>query len=532
MEFPVSQEEPIFTTTANGAVKTASIRVKRTAAPLGDLTAIPFVTTQQFTYDAEGVLIGSKDEGNRVITQLYDHDKQFVVATGININADPTTNERIAYSSFETTSGSGGWDLSKASTTGTAITGTKYFALSGGSISTTGTSFPTQYLMKLTLWASTSSISISGISSGSTPVKTGPTRRGFTYYEYDIQPAGGKITITGSANLDEVRLYPAKGRMVTNAYDPLLGKIAECDQNNRVTYFEYDTKGRLKIVRDDQAQIVKMYEYNDKQNMEKCPAVFYNNPVYYMVQRSTCSGDFRSGFVEYLVPAARYSSSTSQEHADLMANIDAVMNGNNFANANAPCLPVYYNTAASITLTKEGCDINYGSVGTSVTYTVPARTYFSLISLEDANDQRDADLDANGQKYADINGTCIQTTVAQWEGIESTLRCKTIGGNPTGDTEMQYKDMNPNSSTYNQTRWELVPDNPLGCVPPTPTCPDEHWKYINGSCEEGILYWILNDGYDYNMGMYRCYYQYSFSDGSVYVKTVYSTIPCYEHPIN
>jgi hypothetical protein len=522
----VSLEEPLFITVASGLVKTESIRVKRTNVPMSNLSTVPFVTVQEFNYDADGLLIGSRDEGNRYVSQLYDYDKQFVVATGININSQLFTTERFAYSSFETTSGTGGWDLSKAATSGTSITGGKYFALSGGSISTSGSSFPTQHPMKLSLWASTSAVTITGISSGATPVKTGPTRRGFTYYEYDVQPNGGKITITGSANIDEVRLYPAKGRMVTNSYDPLLGKTSECDQNNRVTYFEYDTKGRLRIVKDDQGHIVKMYEYNDKQKMEKCPAVFYNSPVYHMVQRTNCTGDFIGGFVEYVVPAARYSSSFSQEHADLLANIDAWTSGSTYANANAPCVPVYYNTARSVSFTKEGCDETYGYVGSVVTYTVPQRVYFSLISLEDANDQRDTEIDANGQKYANDNGTCLQTTVAQWEGIESTMRCKTVGGNTTGETEMQFKDMNPSSSTYNQLRWEVLPTNPLGCVVSNPPCPEEHWQYINGVCEQGTLYMTVNDGYDSTMGMWRCLQYYSYSNGFVYVRTVYGPIPC------
>ncbi|MFZ1527280.1 MAG: DUF5977 domain-containing protein [Ferruginibacter sp.] len=47
-----------------------------------------------------------------------------------------------------------------------------------------------------------------------------------------------------------------------------------------------------------------------------------------------------------------------------------------------------------------------GNTGSTVTYTVPANTYYSAISQADADAQAQGDIDANGQAYANANGTC------------------------------------------------------------------------------------------------------------------------------
>ncbi len=65
----------------------------------------------------------------------------------------------------------------------------------------------------------------------------------------------------------------------------------------------------------------------------------------------------------------------------------------------------YYNTELSASFTKNDCDL--GDSGTTVTYTVPANTYTSVTSQEDADNQAEADIAANGQTYANTNGTCL-----------------------------------------------------------------------------------------------------------------------------
>lgn len=66
----------------------------------------------------------------------------------------------------------------------------------------------------------------------------------------------------------------------------------------------------------------------------------------------------------------------------------------------------FYNVAKSGTFTRNNCSAGY--IGSTVTYTVPAGTYTSLISQADADAKAQADVNANGQNYANSTGTCSQ----------------------------------------------------------------------------------------------------------------------------
>ncbi|HEY4111128.1 hypothetical protein [Puia sp.] len=213
------------------------------------------VQTEALGYDATtGNLVRQADEGGRVITSLYDYDDRFVVAQVYN--ADPNV-DKSAYSSFEST-GTGAWTLGGTNTwqSTNAITGAAGFDLGGRTLTA---SFAVGKPYILSFWAySGASVSVSG----GTLVKTGPTYKNFTYYEYSL--SSGSPVVSGSGVIDELRLYPARARMTSYTYDPVLGKTSECDMNNRIHYFEYDPAGRLHIVRDEQSNIIKMIEYNYK----------------------------------------------------------------------------------------------------------------------------------------------------------------------------------------------------------------------------------------------------------------------------
>jgi hypothetical protein len=65
---------------------------------------------------------------------------------------------------------------------------------------------------------------------------------------------------------------------------------------------------------------------------------------------------------------------------------------------------IYYNVATSSSFARNNC--GPGFVGGEVTYVVPAGRYTSTISQADADAQVIADITANGQVYANANGTC------------------------------------------------------------------------------------------------------------------------------
>jgi YD repeat-containing protein len=93
----------------------------------------------------------------------------------------------------------------------------------------------------------------------------------WTYKEKLIQNyATGSPITTDPVNgyLDEVRLYPKGAFMTTFTYEPLIGMTSMTDATNVTLYYEYDDFGRLKLVRDQDHNIVQSYDY---QFMEEVP---------------------------------------------------------------------------------------------------------------------------------------------------------------------------------------------------------------------------------------------------------------------
>jgi hypothetical protein len=64
--------------------------------------------------------------------------------------------------------------------------------------------------------------------------------------------------------LDEIRLYPRQAYMTTYTYRPQVGMTSKCDERNRLTVYEYDDLLRLKLIRDNNNNILKTFEYNYK----------------------------------------------------------------------------------------------------------------------------------------------------------------------------------------------------------------------------------------------------------------------------
>ena len=69
---------------------------------------------------------------------------------------------------------------------------------------------------------------------------------------------------------------------------------------------------------------------------------------------------------------------------------------------------IFYNELQSRSFTKQGCD-SLNERGEVVEYVVPAGKYSSTISVADANRKALADIEANGQAYANEHGECITT---------------------------------------------------------------------------------------------------------------------------
>jgi hypothetical protein len=461
-------------------------------------------------YDTLGNLLEQQKTSDLKQSYIWDYKSSYPVAQVTN-----APYSSIAFTSFES-DGKGNWAYSGTpAPDATAPTGKKVFTIinSSNNITKNGLSTSTTYIVSY--WKKSGTVAVNG----TTPV-TGRTINSWTYYEHTVvNPSGGLITVSGTNGvIDELRLYPALAQMTTYTYNPLIGITSQCDANNRITYYEYDGFNRLSLLRDADRNILKKICYNYAEQPEDCGLIVYSNVAKSgNFTRNNCGTNGTGGTTTYTVAAGTYTSIISQADADQKA-VDAVnAGGQAYANANAGCTwtnqaqsgnftrnncgtngtgsTVTYTVAASsysstISLadanqkavdavnaggqayananagctwtnqaqsgnfTRNNCPPNY--TGSSVTYNVAANTYNSTISLADANQKAIDDVNANGQSYANTNGTC-------------TSNCN--AGNCTGDNK----------------------------------------KCINGVCETGVK--VNTDSY-YNGTKWVCVYHYEWSDGS------------------
>jgi YD repeat-containing protein len=68
-----------------------------------------------------------------------------------------------------------------------------------------------------------------------------------------------------SGKIDEVRIFPADAQMTTFTYLPLIGITSQMDPRGKITYYEYDEFNRLLIIRDQDRNVLKKYEYKYQQ---------------------------------------------------------------------------------------------------------------------------------------------------------------------------------------------------------------------------------------------------------------------------
>lgn len=443
----LSEKVTEYLATGNGDIKPSRILERRFSQPqsisifyLGPNNSsnpTDYVETQTFIYNANGSLIGMKDEGNRTISNIYDYDEKYIVASVIN--ADPNL-DKPAYTSFETQA-YGGWILNGTASfinTG-AVTGTRSFGLTSSNSLSANTNINKPY--KLSFWATSNNVSIS---SNAALIKSEPVINGFTYYEYLIPQGATSITVSGTATIDELRLYPQSSRMRTVAYDPLIGKTMECDENNRITYYEYDDLARLRYIKDEQKNIVKMYEYNYAKLSSQCPVTFSSNMAVEIFVKNDCAVGYVGQVSPYIIPAGKYTSTISQADADQQVENELIELAQSYTNSHSSCTRLFYNVAASQVFKKQGCDIGYD--GTNITYSVAANKYSSTINQADANAKAQIEIDANGQAFANagVNASCVIDTASVWISTGSE-QCQ------SGHRLIAFKDQNPNSSSYNQT---------------------------------------------------------------------------------
>jgi YD repeat-containing protein len=202
-------------------------------------------------YDSFGNIVEQQKASDSKMSYIWDYKKYFPVAE--IANADSAS---VSYTSFEA-DGTGNWNIGNSNRdTSQSITGHNSYQLSNGDLTKSGLSSSTEYL--LSYWTKNSNaFSITGTQG---TAQKGKTINGWTCFVHKIKGISS-VSLSGTGIIDEVRLYPWSAQMTTFTYDPLIGVTSQCDTRNSLIYYEYDGFGRLKLIRDQDKNILKSFNY-------------------------------------------------------------------------------------------------------------------------------------------------------------------------------------------------------------------------------------------------------------------------------
>lgn len=204
-------------------------------------------------FDSKGNEVEIVDRGRKSV-QLWGYNSLHLIA-----NIRNAQESDVGYTSFEN-DGNVSWSISSAQrNTQEFVTGSKSYDLGNGVV--TKNSLNPSKTYKITFWSKSSNVRVNG-----NGAIAGEMLRGWTYYEAFVSTASS-ITIStasGSALIDELRLYPEESSMTTYTYTPGVGVTSVADENSIVTYFIYDALKRLIYVRDKDGGIIQSHVYNYK----------------------------------------------------------------------------------------------------------------------------------------------------------------------------------------------------------------------------------------------------------------------------
>lgn len=255
-----------FQQLASGQIVPLASYALQTNKPLPTATITAFNAAslnRNATYFVKQINIPSYDgDGNPLQTTnavsgqsastIMDYSNKYPIAKVSNaLKAD------IAYTSFES-DGTGYWTIPSTTRDKTqSITGKCSYNLSNGSVSKSGLSSTTTYIMSL--WAPTATIASCN---GQSIQIYAQRSNGWGLYIATVTGVT-TVTIAGSGVIDELRLHPKDANMVTYTYEPNVGITTTCDANNTIIYTEYDNLNRVKLLRDFDRNILKRINYSD-----------------------------------------------------------------------------------------------------------------------------------------------------------------------------------------------------------------------------------------------------------------------------
>jgi YD repeat-containing protein len=212
-----------FTSGTNTMIVPDRMRFSSGANPLED-------RIRYHQYDEFGNPIEISREGDTRVSFIWGYNGQMLIAEVKNASSN-----EIFHTSFEEQGGNSTVDDSRTG---------RYSSTTGFSKLLTGLTPNKAYV--LTYWQK-----LSGV---------------WTLQTTLIPPSSATTyQITLSNQVDEIRFAPQNAMMSTFTHRPGAGILSSTDPNNRSVFYEYDPFNRLRLIKDNDRQILKTFQYNYKQ---------------------------------------------------------------------------------------------------------------------------------------------------------------------------------------------------------------------------------------------------------------------------
>ncbi|WP_423149759.1 hypothetical protein, partial [Rubrolithibacter danxiaensis] len=198
-------------------------------------------TRLNYNYNSKGRIVSMSKSSDAPLAYIWGYKDQYPVAEVKN-----ATEAEIAYASFEGSESLTFTYNNSAISFLSSKTGKNSYTLSSGNtISKAGLSSAKTYIVSYWTTNSTPYTITGTVGNAVKGIKVG----GWTYYEHKIT-GQTSIILSGSGNVDELRLYPSTAQMTTYTYEPLVGMTSRTDEKGQTTYYEYDDFQRLAYIKD------------------------------------------------------------------------------------------------------------------------------------------------------------------------------------------------------------------------------------------------------------------------------------------
>ncbi len=236
----------------------------------------------------------------------------------------------------------------------------------------------------------------------------------WTFIETSVPVTSGVYDINIPYQIDELRFYPKNAEIKTSTYNAFTRNITSiCNTANDVEYYDYDSFGRLTLVRDKDKNILKRecYVDNDATVLGGTPCSIIGNVEKILIYNKSCQPCQVGSSVEVKVQTNTFWG-TSQNEADSKA-LDYILSyGQEFANINGICRAPNSSDIVSLQAsnqTNEFLTINFSSSctgGKNYSFSVNPNSS-TIVSVEKGNYQ--VTMVSMGSKTFSIGGQTLST---------------------------------------------------------------------------------------------------------------------------